>query len=127
MPPILLRFFVSFFLFFSFWFLSSRFRFVFLFFCFVVFFLFFGFFCFFVSCMFTVELGPLFDFATAGGVHAPARHREIVKRFEINALRWVLCSPKTVYDPIRVLRALESHEPESDRGTEKKGPTSEKP
>jgi hypothetical protein len=51
----------------------------------------------------------------------------IVKRFEINALRWVLRSPKTVYDPIRVLRALESRKPESDRGTEKKGPTSEKP
>jgi hypothetical protein len=25
-----------------------------------------------------------------------------------------------VYDPIRVLRALESHKPESDRGTEKR-------
>ena len=45
---------------------------------------------------------------------------EIVKRFQINALRWVLRSPKTVYDPIRVLRALESHKPESDRGTEKR-------
>ena len=70
--------------------------------------------------MFTVELGPLFDFATAGGVHAPARHGEIVKPFEINALRWVLRSPKTVYDPIRVLRALESHKHESDLGTEKR-------
>ena len=74
-------------------------------------------------CMFTVELDPLFDFATAVAV-LTLQHdtEEIVKRFEISALCWVLRSPKTVYDPIRVLRALESREvlifhpePESDR------------
>jgi hypothetical protein len=74
-------------------------------------------------CMFTVELDPLFDFATAVAVFTLQHDtEEIVKRFEISALCWVLRSPKTVYDPIRVLRALESREvlvfhpkPESDR------------
>jgi hypothetical protein len=58
---------------------------------------------------FTVELDPLFDFLTAVAV-CTLQHdtEEIVKGFEINVLCWVLRSPKTVYDPIRVLRAVAS-------------------
>jgi hypothetical protein len=76
----LIRFFFSFFLFFFFsfffLFLGGSLSFVSFVLLFLSFFCFILFFCFFVPLyyMFTVELGPLFDFATAGGVHAPARH-----------------------------------------------------
>jgi hypothetical protein len=60
---------------------------------------------------FTVELDPLFDFLTAVAV-CTLQHdtEEIVKGFELNVLCWVLRSPKTVYDPIRVLRAVASRD-----------------
>lgn len=58
---------------------------------------------------FTVELEPLFDLVTAVAV-CTLQHdtAEIVARFEISVLCWVLRSPKTVYDPIRVLGASAS-------------------